>query len=77
MKHPNAVVGGATGLTGGELIVELLQQHGVSLSPGWNVAIAAAFTFVALTLGKAGAIVMKSGLVGLWHVIVHGEGPKA
>lgn len=67
MKHPNALVGGVSGIGGGEAVIEILDALGVHVSARAGVAIAGAIVTVALFVGR-------KGVKGVWNLIVNGSG---
>ena len=69
MRHPNAVIGGAAGIGGGEIVVEIADRLGWTLSTGWGIAIAGGITSVVLFVGR-------NGLKGVWRTVVHGNKPE-
>ncbi len=69
-RNPNATVGGLTGLGGGELVVEALDQVGVHLTAGEGVAIAAGLAWLGLMIGR-------KGIRGLIRALWDGNGSAA
>lgn len=65
MKHPNAVVGGASGLSGGAIVVYLLGLFHVHPSLYVAGIIFTAASSVALFVGR-------NGLAGVWNFLKHG-----
>ena len=69
VKNPNALVGGASALGGGEIVVNLARLFGWDISTGWALAIAGAASYVVLFIGR-------NGLVGCWNVVKFGTGGR-
>lgn len=72
VKNPNALAGGAAGLIGAQLVLNLAKLLGWDISPGWAVTIAAGASYVVLYVGR-------NGLAGVWGLLKFGTGgpPKA
>lgn len=68
MKHPNAVVGGASGLSGGAIVVYLLGLAHVHPSLYVAGAIFTVASSLALFIGR-------NGLAGVWRLVKSGTGP--
>jgi ABC-type enterobactin transport system permease subunit len=65
--NPNAVVGGASGIGGGALVVAVLDLAGVQVTnPYLATTIAGAVTAVALFIGR-------NGIVGAFRMIWRGK----
>lgn len=69
LKNPNALVGGASGLIGAQLVLNIAKQFGWDVSPGWAVTIAAGASYVILFIGR-------NGLAGVWSLLKFGSGGK-
>lgn len=67
MKHPNAIVGGASGLSGGALVVYLLGVFHVHPSLYVAGIIFTAASSLVLFIGR-------NGLAGVWNFVKHGTG---
>lgn len=70
LTHPNAFVGGLSGVGGGELVLTLSHQLGWDISAGWAVAIAGGLSYLLLYIGK-------NGFAGAWAVVKHGTGGRS
>ncbi len=71
MKHPNAVIGSGSSLTGGALVLFLLSLVGIHVDNYAAAAIAAAAGGIVLWAGR-----QKGGLFGIWGRLMHGTPPE-
>jgi hypothetical protein len=63
--NPNALVGGISGVAGGEIVVNIAKLFHQHISTGWGITIAAGVSYAVLFLGR-------NGLAGVWNLIMHG-----
>lgn len=54
VKNPNALVSLGSTAGGGELVVEIADRLGYSISTGWGIAVAGAISYVVLFVGREG-----------------------
>jgi hypothetical protein len=67
VPHPNATVGLASGIGGGQIVVNVAEALGYNISTGWGITIAGALSGIVLFIGR-------HGILGAWNVIKHGGG---
>jgi hypothetical protein len=80
-NHPNAIIGGLIGAGGiGQAVLWLLTAEGIQLSERQSGLVVAASATVVLAAGRAIKYAYRNGVVGVWHVVLHGKagpGPAA
>lgn len=75
IPHPNATVGGLGGGAGlGTAVLVLLGDAGVHLSSKQSGLVAGGCAFAVLFLASPVKYVLKYGLAGAWHRLIHGSG---
>lgn len=69
-RNPNALVGGLSGIAGGQVVVNLAHIFGWDLSAGWAMTVAGVASYVVLFIGR-------EGFAGVWNLLKHGTGGRA
>lgn len=68
-KNPNALIGGLSGIGGGQIVVNLAKLFGWNISTGWAITVAGIASYVVLFVGK-------SGFAGVWRLLKYGTDGK-